>query len=124
MSLPFTSCAMTSQWFLCNVIAIHKPLYFIGSQIADRALYPFLFSIYSSAFYPENYQYPVLSGLWKNTVLHSSVKGAQKRITSASLIVTVVVLAGLISFFVEDLHLLPNQNRLSPLLGGMVVRYS
>ena len=124
MSLPFTSCAMTSQWFLCNVIAIHKPLYFIGSQIADRALYPFLFSIYSSAFYPENYQYPVLSGLWKNTVLHSSVKGAQKRITSASLIVTVVVLAGLISFFVEDLHLLPNQNRLSPLLGGMVVRFS
>ena len=35
-----------------------------------------------------------------------------------------VILAGLTSFFVEDLDLLPNQNRLSPLLGGMVVRYS
>ena len=107
MSLPFTSCAMTSQWFLYNVSAIHKHLYFIGSQIADRALYPFLFSIYSSAFYPENYQYPILSNLWKNTVLHSSLKGTQKRMMSTSLIAIVVVLACLISFFVEDLHLLP-----------------
>ena len=118
---------MTSQWFLWNVIDIQKALYFMESTIADRALYPFLFSIYPSSFYPEIYQHhPVLSSLWKNTILHSSVKGAQKRIMRASLIATVVVLAGLISLFflVEDSHLLPNQNRLSPLLGGMVVRYS
>jgi hypothetical protein len=36
----------------------------------------------------------------------------------------VFVLAGLISFVIKDLNLLPNHNRLSPLLGGMVVRYN
>ena len=91
-------------------MAIHKSLHEIGSHITDRALYPFIFAIYSSAFYPENYQTTILSGLWENTVLSSSIKGAQKRITIASLIYIPFALAGLISFFVEDLNVLPNQD--------------
>ena len=115
---------MTTQWFLYNVMAIHKSLHEIGSHITDRALYPFIFAIYSSAFYPENYQTPILSGLWENTVLSTSIKGAQTRITIASLIYIPFALAGLISFIVEDLYLLPNQKRLQPLMGGKVVHYS
>ena len=56
--------------------------------------------------------------------LVSNFKQMHKTISKVSLITTVFVLAGLISFVVEDLNLLPNSHTLSPLLGGMVVRYS
>ena len=114
---------MTSRWFLSNITAIHESLHWTGSHITDRALYPFIFSIFTSVFHPESFSNPIYLRLWRNTLFFTSIQEARKRIIQASLIIPVFVLAGLISLIVEDLDLLPHQRRLSPLLGGSVVQY-
>ena len=114
---------MTSRWFLSNITAIHESLHWTGSHITDRALYPFIFSIFTSVFHPNSFSNPICLRLWRNTLFFTSIQEARKRIIQASLIIPVFVLAGLISLIVEDLDLLPHQRRLSPLLGGSVVQY-
>ena len=113
--------AMTSRWFLSDITAIHESLHWTGSHITDRALYPFIFSIFTSVFHPESFSNPIYLRLWRNTLFCTSIQEARTRIIQASLIIPVFVLAGLISLIVEDLDLLPHQRRLSPLLGGSVV---
>ncbi len=126
-SLITLSCVLSLSVFLFSVIDFHTSIHFAGSVLSDRALGAFLSSIYLTAFCPQNYKNHVSIGsLWDTvffTSLYATIKRAHHRIKFVSLIGTVFVLAGLISFVVEDLNLWPNPNRLSPLLGGMVVRY-
>ena len=125
-SLTASSWVLSLPWFVSCFIDSNKILSFAGSVITDRALRTFISSIYFTAFHPQNYNNHVTFSYWWDTILftsiHSTIKRAKHRIKFASLIGTVFVLAGLTSFVVEDLNLLPNHNRLSPLLGGMVVR--
>ena len=127
-SLTASSWVLSLPWFVSCFIDFNKTLSFVGSVITDRALRTFISSIYFTAFHPQNYTNHVTLSYWWDTILftsiHSTIKRAKHRIKFASLIGTVFVLAGLTSFVVEDLNLLPNHNRLSPLLGGMVVRYN
>ena len=122
-SASYISCALAASGFLYIAKDMHNVLYYIGSIINDMALHQFIISIITSAYNPDPGHLKLWSSLGKQSILYSTIEATRKRVAAVSLVGTVFVLAGFISFFVEDLCLFPNHHRLSPLMGGMVVRY-
>ena len=122
-SASYISCALAASGFLCIAKDMHNVLYYIESIINDMALHQFIISTITSAFNPDPGHLKIWSSFGKRSILYSTIEATRKRVAAVSLVGTVFVLAGFISFFVEDLSLFPNHHRLSPLMGGMVVRY-